>query len=75
VGSLIRIEGVLTVISLKQSLKVLANTSISEYNQPKEIQKRNIDIQVDSEIPLDSSRHAGKAWEQEVQDRGLSVRE
>jgi hypothetical protein len=75
VGSLIRIEGVLTAISLKQSEQVFANTSASEHKEPKETQQRNIDVQVDGEIPLDSGRHAGEAWEQEVQDRGLSFRE
>jgi len=75
VGSLIRIEGVLTAISLKQSPQVLANMSATEHNQPKETQQRNIDAQVDGEIPLDSGRHEGEAWEQHVQDRGLSVRD
>jgi len=75
VGSLIRIEGVLTAISLKQFPQVLADTFANKHKQPKETQQRNIDIQVDGEKPLDSGRHAGEAWEQEVQDRGLSVRE
>jgi len=72
---LIQIEGVLTAMSLKQSPQVLANMSATEGKQPQETQQRNIDAQVDGEIPLDSGRHAGEAWEQEVQDRGLSVRE
>jgi hypothetical protein len=71
----IQIEGVLTAISLKQSPQVLANTSAAEGKQPQETQQRNIDIQVDGEIPLDSGRHTGEPWEQEVQDRGLSVRD
>jgi hypothetical protein len=63
---LIQIEGVLTAISLKQSPQVLANISATEHNQPKETQQRNIDVQVDGEIPLDSGRYTGEAWKQEV---------
>jgi hypothetical protein len=58
------LRGVLTTISLKRYQYVLANTSATEYNQPKETQQRNIDVQVDGEIPLDSGRHASEAWEQ-----------
>jgi hypothetical protein len=72
---LIQIEEVITAISLKQSPQVLAKTSATEGKQPEETQQRNIDVQVDGEIPLDSGRHAGEPWEQEVQDRGLSVRD
>ena len=72
---LIQIEGVLTAVSLKQSPQVLANTSVTEGKQPQETQQRNIDVQVDGEIPLDSGRHAGEAWEQQVQHRDLSIRE
>jgi hypothetical protein len=66
---LIQIEGVLTAISLKRSPQVLANMSATEGKQPQETQQRNIDIQVDG------GRNTGEPWEQEVQDRGLSVRD
>jgi hypothetical protein len=62
-------------MSLKQSKQVFANTSATEHKQPKGTKQRNIDVQVDGEIPLNSGRHAGEAWEQEVQGGGLSVRE
>lgn len=41
--------------------------------QCQEIQKRNIGVQIDGKIPLDSGRYAGEPWEQEFQDRGLSI--
>jgi hypothetical protein len=74
-GSLIRIEGVLTAISLQQCPQVHANTSANEYKQPKVTEQRGIESQVDPEIPLDSGRNSGEAWNKEVQDRGFSVRD
>lgn len=44
-----------------------------KHNQLKETQQRNINVQVDDKIPLNSNRHADEAWEQEVQNWGLSV--
>ena len=61
-------KGAPTTISLKQLQQVFANTFASEHKQPKETEQRSIDAQVDGEIPLDSGRHAGEAWKQEVQD-------
>jgi hypothetical protein len=74
-GSLIRIEGILTAISLQQCPQVHANTSANEHKQPKVTEQRNIDSQVDVEIPLDGGRNSGEAWNKEVQDRGFSVRD
>jgi hypothetical protein len=48
-------------MSLELSKQVLADTSTSEHKQPKDTQQRNIEVQVNCEMVLDSGRHAGKA--------------
>jgi hypothetical protein len=56
-------EGAPTKICLEPSEQALPDASADEHKQPKDTQQRNIEVQVDHEMLLDSGRYAGETWE------------